>query len=177
MAAGDTKTKYASSVTPTVTSLQSLASSQDWTAGWTMASVTLTTDGYLDLLFGFKFTTHASNRQAGQIKVYVIAALNDTPTWPASASGTPGTQGALSFTDTEERDAICRELISVTVDNTASAVYDVPQIGIAHLFGGFLPSHLTLFIAQNCATTTSAGLASSGNAVYYTPVYANVAAS
>lgn len=169
--AGDIKLKYAASSTPTVTSLQSLASSQDWTAGWTMAAIDNTTDCYDDYLFGFKFTTNASNRQAGQIKVYVISALNDTPTWPAASSGTPGTQGALSFTDIEERDSCCRELISITVDNTASAVYDVGQIGIAHLFGGKVPSDFTIYIAQNCSTTTTAGLASSGNAVYYTGVY------
>lgn len=169
--AGDIKLKYAASQTPTVTSLQSLASSQDWTAGWTMAAIDNTSDCYEDYLVGLKFTTAGSSRQAGQIKVYVIAALNDTPTWPASSSGTPGTQGALAFTDTEERDACCRELISITVDNSASAVYDVGQIGIAHLFGGRVPSDFTIFIAQNCATTTAAGLASSGNAVYLTPVY------
>ena len=36
-------------------------------------------------LYGGTFTTHASNRQAGVINIYVLAALNDTPTWPATA--------------------------------------------------------------------------------------------
>lgn len=169
--AGDIKLKYpAASTAVTVTNLHSLASSQDWTAGWTSNSVSNTTNVYLDYLYGFTFTTHASNRQAGSINIYVIASLNDTPTWTATASGTIGTEGALSFTDTEERDSICRLLGSLTVDSTASAIYTFPQTGIAWLFGGVMPTHHAIYVAQNCSTTTTTGLASSGSAVYYTPV-------
>lgn len=171
--AGDLKMKYpAASTAVTVTNLHSLASSQDWTAGWTSNSVNNTSNVYLDYLYGFTFTTHASNRQAGSINIYCIAALNDTPTWPATASGTIGTEGALSFTDTEERDTLCRLLGSITVDNTASAIYTFPPTGIAQLFGGWVPPYHAIYVAQNCSTTTTAGLASSGSAVYYTPVTA-----
>ena len=169
------KIAYGSSVALTVTNLHSLASSQDWTAGWTGASYSNTSNLYMDYLYGFTFTTHASNRQAGSINIYVIASLNDTPTWPATASGTIGTEGALSFTDTEERDTLCRLLGSITVDNTASAIYTFPQTGIAQLFGGVMPTHHAIYVAQNCSTTTTAGLASSGSAVYHTPVYYTVA--
>ncbi len=169
--AGNILAGYAASSSLTVTNLHSLASSQDWLTGWTSASRTNTSDKYLDYLYGFKFTTHASNRQAGSINIYVIGSLNDTPTWPASASGTPGTEGALSFTDTEERDAICRLLASLTVDSSASAVIDVPQLGIAALFGGVVPTHHCLYVSQNCSTTTTAGLAAAGSAVYQTGAY------
>lgn len=171
--AGDIKLKYpAASTAQTVTNLHSLASSSDWTAGWTSASVNNTSNVYLDYLYGFTFTTHASNRQAGFINIYVVASLNDTPTWPATATGTIGTEGALSFTDSEERDTLCRLLGSIVVDNTASAIYTFPQTGIAQLFGGVMPTHHAIYVAQNCSTTTTAGLASSGSAVYYTPVTA-----
>lgn len=169
--AGDIKAKYAASSALTVTNLHSLASSQDWTAGWSSASQNNTSNAYLDMLVGATLTTHASNRQAGSINIYVIASLNDTPIWPATASGTIGTEGALSFTDSEERDTLCRLLASIAVDSTASAIYTFPQTGIAQLFGGVLPTHYALYIAQSCATTTTAGLASSGSAVYLTPVY------
>lgn len=168
--AGDIKLQYVASVTPTVTNLHSLASSQDWTAGWTSNSVSNLTNEYMDYMYAFTFTTHASNRQAGSINIYVIASLNDTPTWPATASGTIGTEGALSFTDAEERDSLCRLLGSITVDNTASAIYTFPQTGIAALFGGVVPTHHAIYIAQNCSTTTTAGLAAAGSAAYYTPV-------
>lgn len=168
---GNILAKYAASSAPTVTNLHSLASSQDWSAGWTSDSVNNTSNAYLDCLYGATFTTHASNRQAGVINIYVIASLNDTPTWPATASGTIGTQGALSFTDTEERDTLCRLLGSITVDATASAIYTFPQTGIAQLFGGVMPTHHAIYVAQNCSTTTTAGLAAAGSAIYQTPVY------
>lgn len=170
--AGNIKAGYAASVSMTVTNLHSLASSADWTAGWSSASVDNTSDLYLDFLYGLTFTTHASNRQAGSINIYVIAALNDTPTWPATATGTIGTEGALSFTDAEERDTLCRLLGSITVDSTASAIYTFPPTGIAQLFGGVVPPYHALYIAQNAATGTSAGLAAAGSAVYRTPAYA-----
>lgn len=169
--AGNILHGYAASVAQTVTNLHSLASSQDWTAGWTGASVNNTSDKYRDFLYGCTFTTHASNRQAGSIYIGVIGALNDTPTWPATASGTIGTEGALSFTDTEERDALVRWLGVITVDNTASAIYTFPPTGIRQLFGGWAPPYHALYIAQNCSTTTTAGLAAAGSAVYRTPVY------
>lgn len=171
--AGDIKLKYpAASTAMTVTNLHSLASSSDYLAGWSSASVNNTSNVYLDYLYGLTFTTHASNRQAGTINIYVIAALNDTPTWPATATGTIGTEGALSFTDTEERDTLCRLLGSITVDTTASAIYTFPATGIAQLFGGVMPPYHALYITQNCSTTTTAGLAAAGSAVYYTPVTA-----
>lgn len=168
---GDIKLKYAASSALTVTNLHSLASSQDWTAGWTSASVNNTSNCYSDYSYGFTFTTHASNRQAGQINIYVIAALNDTPTWPATASGTIGTEGALSFTDTEERDSLCRLLGTILVDSTASAIYTFPPTAIAALFNGVVPPYHAVFVAQNCSTTTTAGLASSGSAGYQTASY------
>jgi hypothetical protein len=167
--AGDIKGKYtAASTAMTVTNLHSLASSQSWIAGWTSASVDNKTSNVdLDYLVGATFTTHASNRQAGSINIYVIASLNDTPTWPTVASGTPGTEGALSFTAAEQVNACARLLGSITVNNTASQVYAFPQTSIAQLFG-YMPTHWCLFVTQNAATTTAAGFASSGSAVYYT---------
>lgn len=166
--AGDIKDKYIASSTLTTTNLQSLASSQDWTAGWGSAAISNLSDLNLDAMLGALFTTHASNRQAGSINIYLIAPLNDTPTWPAAASGTIGTEGAISFTDTEERDAACVSIASLTVDNTASAVMPFPMRAIAAHFNGEMPTHVVIYISQNCSTTTTAGLASSGNALYYT---------
>lgn len=168
---GNIKTGYAASAALTVTNLHSLASSLDYLTGWSSASVNNTANLYLDELIAATFTTHASNRQAGSINLYVVAALNDTPLWPATATGTIGTEGALSFTDTEERDALCRLLGSITVDATASAIYAFPPTGIAQLFGGVLPPYYALYVSQNCGTTTTAGLAAAGSAIYRTPVF------
>jgi hypothetical protein len=168
--AGDILIKYPAATTAlTVTNLHSLASSQDWTAGWSSASFNNTSNNYKDWLIGAKFTTHASNRQAGFINIYIIAALNDTPTWPASASGTPGTEGALSFTDIEERDSACQLLSSIAVDASASAVMDSMMGGIRRLYGDNVPPYFAIYISQNASTTTTAGLAAAGSAVYATP--------
>jgi hypothetical protein len=169
--AGDIKLKYpAASTAVTVTNLHSLASSQTWIAGWGSNSVNNTSNVYEDYMYGGTFTTHASNRQAGSLYVYVIAALNDTPTWPAVSSGTLGTEGAIAFTDTEEIDCLGRLLCVLTGDNTASAVYTFPPTGIAQLFGGVVPPYHCLFVTQNLSTTTTAGLAAAGSAIYYTPI-------
>lgn len=168
--AGDIKLQYVASVAMTVTNLHSLASdSGSYLAGWTSASVANTTNEYLDYMVSGTFTTHASNRAAGRIEVYIIAALNDTPTWPATASGTIGTEGALSFTDAEEKQSLCRLLVSLDVDTTASAIVAFPPTSIRSLFG-HVPTHFAVFVTQNCSTTTTAGLASSGSAIYYTPI-------
>jgi hypothetical protein len=169
--AGDIKLKYpAASTSLTVTNLHSLAASQSLVAGWTSNSVANTSNVYADYEYGFTFTSHASNRQSpSTIAVYVISSLNDTPTWPATSSGTIGTEGALVFADTYRRDSLCRLLWSVVADATASAIYTMPQMGIAQLFGGVCPTHHAIFVTQNLATSTNAGLASSGSAIYYTP--------
>lgn len=167
--AGDIKLQYVASVAPTVTNLHSLASSQDKLAGWSSGSVNNTANEYMDYMYAGTFTTHASNRQAGYIYVYVIAAMNDTPTWPASASGTPGTEGALTFTDVEELNGIARLLVALEVDTTASAVHSFPPTGIAQLFGGIVPPYHCIYVTQNASTTTTAGLAAAGSALYYTP--------
>jgi hypothetical protein len=171
MAGGDLKLKYpAVSTALTVTNLHSLASSQTWVAGWVGNSVNNTSNVYKDYLYGGTFTSHASNRQAGSLLIYVLAALNDTPTWPAMSSGTMGTEGTAAFADIFRRDSLARLLWSFAVDTTASAIYTFPPSGIAQLFGGSVPPYHCLFVTQNFSTTTTAGIASSGSALYYTPV-------
>jgi hypothetical protein len=163
---------YNASSALTVTNLHSLASDQNFLAGWFSASTSNTTNKYLDYHYGGTFTTHASNRQAGYIYVYVVASLNDTPTWPATATGTLGTEGTGSFVDTEERDSLCRLLVPpIAVDTSVSAIYTFPQTSICAALGLIMPpTHHGLFITQNCATTTAAGLASAGSAIYQTAI-------
>ena len=169
--AGDIKLKYpVASVVVTVAALHSLTSSATWITGWFGASVNNLSNNYLDYLYGGTFSTHASNRQAGSINVWVIAALNDTPTWPAVATGTIGTEGVGSFGDIYKRDSLCKLLTSISTDTLASGIYTFPPTGIAQLFGGSVPPFHGLYISENVSTTTTAGLAASGSALYYTPI-------
>jgi hypothetical protein len=175
MAGGDIKAKYGTTATFTVTNLHSLAASSSRVAGWTSASVDNTSDLALDYLLGLTFTTHASNRQAGQIDIWAYGAFNPTgPVWPdLFSSGTEGTEGAATIHDTEERDSGLVLLDSVVTDDSASAVYTRGPRGLAAAFDSMtVPPLWALFIAHNIATSTNAGLASSGSAIYRTPVLA-----
>lgn len=171
--AGDIKLKYGAATTAmTVTNLHSLASSQTYIGGWGSTSVTNTSNSYADYLIAGTFKTASANRQStGSINVYVIGALNDTPTFGTVATGTPGTEGAITFTDTWRQQAQCRSLVSIFVGESGSAtIYNFPQTGIAALFGGTVPNAWYLYVAQNVTTTTTAGLDAATNALYYTPV-------
>jgi hypothetical protein len=164
---------YVASSALTVTNLHSLASSQDWLTGWVSASTSNTSNKYIDYFYGGTFTTHASNRQIGTINIYAVASLNDTPAWPAIASGTLGTEGGGSFVDSEERDALVVLFHSITVDASASAIYTFPQKSLCTMMGLTMPpTHHCLFISQNCGTTTTAGFAASGSAIYQTAIAA-----
>jgi hypothetical protein len=166
--AGDILDQAITKTTLTVTNLHSLASSATWIAGWTSASVDNTTNDYLDYLISGSFTTHASNRQVGSINVYAVG-FDTTPTIPAVSSGTLGTEGAVAFADTFRRSSLVRQIVGIEVDATASAIYAFPPTGIRQFFGRELPPYWCLFVAQNASTTTTAGLASSGSALFYTP--------
>lgn len=166
------KVSYGTAATFTVTNLHSLASSTTLVAGWTSASVDNTTDLAADYLVGGTFATHASNRQAGSIVVYSYAAFNTTPTWPdLFSAGTEGTEGTATIHDSEQRDSGLLLVRAITVDNTASAVYTFPPTSIAQLYGGVVPPFWALFVTSNASTTTTAGLASSGSAIYRIPVF------
>lgn len=167
---GDIKAKYGSVATLTVTNLHSLASSSSRESGWTSAGISNTSDLSLDYLISGTFSTHASNRQAGYIDVRIYTALNSTPTWPdIFSAGTEGTEGTCTWHDTEQMVSAGRLLTSIEVDNGASDVYTMPQTGIAQLFGA-LPTNFAVFVGQNAATSTNAGLAASGSALYGIPV-------
>lgn len=170
--AGDIKLQYAASVALTVTNLHSLATSSDFTAGWTSASVSNATNEYLDVLLSGTFTKAAANTQIGNINIYVYAALNDTPTWPdLFSTGTEGTEGAATVHDTEQLQSGLTLVKSIGVDAGASEVHTFGPIGLAQFFGGMLPTHWAVFVGTN-ATSSGASLAASGNALYYTPVNA-----
>ena len=168
----DIKTKYASSVTMTVTNLHSLAASATWVAGWSSASVANTTNLYLDYLLSGVLATHASNRQAGTVELWVMAPMVDTPTFFTPASGTIGTEGAVAFTAVEQKNCYGALAAVVAVTATASQTYGIRPISIAALFGGTCPTHWAAFITGNATTTTTAQFAASGSALYYTPVLA-----
>ena len=168
----DIKIKYPAAATAlTVTNLHSLASSQTWVTGWTSGTIDNTTNVYLDYLVAATFTTAASNRQAGVITLYAYAPLDGTTTWPdLFSAGTEGTEGTCTLNSAEARDSGLKFISSAIVNNTASAVFTTALTGLKDAFGGSLPPKFAFVVVSNATTTTTAGLAASGNAVYVTPI-------
>jgi hypothetical protein len=155
------KVAYAASSNLTVTNLNSLASSQTWVAGWESNVIDNTTNLYLDYLVSAKLTVASSNNQAGQIRLYIVGMLDDS-TWPDVFDGTESTE---TVTDTEMRDAICKLGAITEVDTGAGDVYYLGPFSVASLFGGVCPAKFVVFVSQNASTTTTSGLAASGNQV------------
>ena len=60
-------------------------------------------------------------------------------------------------------------LKSIEVDSSASDVMTFPQTGIAQFFN-LVPTNFAVFVGQNAASSTNAGLAASGSALYGIPV-------
>lgn len=163
--AGDVKMAYGASSAITVTNLQSLASSATWLAGWE-GPVDNSTSLFPDYIINAAITVAAAGLTAGQIRMYVVAELDDS-TWPDVFDGTEGTE---TVTDTEIRDSICKLIASTDTDTTASRVYPLMCSSLRQVLGN-IPRKFVIFITHN----TGAALASSGNAVYVKGVYSTVA--
>jgi hypothetical protein len=172
MATGDILKKYAASSAQTVTNLHSLASSQSWVAGWESGAIDNTTNGYDDYRIMLHLVTHASNRQAGTIKIYLIGPIDDS-TWPDVFDGTESVE---TPTDTEEFEGYAKIARVLDVDNSASAAYDIDIPSAAAVFGYNLPKKFVIFVTGNCTTTTTAQFAASGSTVTVTGSYYNVSA-
>lgn len=171
-AAGDVKLVYVASANEaTLTALNSLASSQTWIAGWESSTIDNTSNLYLDFRVTAKLTVASASNQAGELRLYLVGMLDDS-TWPDVFDGTAS---AEAITSAEIRDAICKlGAISVTT-NTAGRVYYLDCPSVAAVFGGNVPKKFIIFITINPTTTTTAGLAASGNQVTVVGSYANVA--
>lgn len=175
--AGDIKAKFGTVTSLTVTNLHSLAASAARTAGWTSAGIDVlggTGGPWLDVLVNASFSSHASNRQAGNIDVRVYSALDDTPTWgDIFSAGTEGAEGTATFHDSYRRNCASKVLDTIPVDNTASAIYVMDNVSVVEKYGNVgLPTDFALFVSHNIATSTNAGLAASGSAIRYTPILA-----
>lgn len=160
---------YGTDAAFTQTNLDGIASSGTWVAGWSSAAVdNVTSVKAVDYLVQGQFQVESAGLSAGVINVYAYASLNDTPTWPdLFSAGTEGSEGAATLHDTEIRDTL-RLVASIVTDTTASRYYSFQPVSIASLFGGHVPSHWALFVAQSTGTT----LETTGdpNQIYYMPI-------
>lgn len=173
MAAGDIKRAYAAASSLTVTNLHSLAASATYVGGWESGAIENASNKYRDYSISAKLVTHASNRQAGALRMYLFAQFDDA-SWPDAMDGTESTE---SWTDEEERDAGAILAAEIAVDNSASATYTLNVPSVKAVFGGNMPEKFGIFITGNATTTTTAQLASSGSTVHIKGSYDTVAQS
>lgn len=155
----------------TITSLNSLASSL--TAGWGSAPVDNSATLYLDALVQLNLAAVAT--AAGSLKGFYVYAYGLTDpagtnyTTTGVASGTPGTQGALTFPDITAN-PINLPLIGVVPYLTTSVAINSAPMSVAKGFGGMLPQKWGIAIINASGVT----IAASGNSVQYTGVYQTV---
>lgn len=166
---GDIKAKYLASVTLIDTGLNSLAASSSWTGGYETNAVdvgAMSGGPPTDIVLSGHFKSAAANPNPGFIEVWVIAAENDTPTWPANFDGTASAVTVVS----RNHLLSCGRLAGViSADSANDRTYTLAPVSVASLFGGVLPDQFVVFVTHNIQTTTNTW-ASSGHAIYYTPV-------
>jgi hypothetical protein len=168
-AVGDVKQQFGASAAFTMT-LASLASSATWVAG--VESTAITSGDVVDYLIGGKVTTGTSPTVSTLINLYVYAGVNDTPLYPDVLDGT---DSAETFTSVNVRTSAIVWAASSVIDADSDRTYWFKPFSLAALFGGVIPKNWGLFLAHNTAVNLNA---TGGNhALYYTPVYFNVAQS
>jgi len=161
-------TEYAASSNLTVTNLHSLPTSSTWVTGWESALIDNTSNKYDDYLITAKITVAAAGLSAGEIRIYVVAMLDDS-TWPGGFDGTESTETTPLDDVNGTQSGAALGAVAVT-DTTASQVYYFKPFSVKSLFGS-LPPKFLIFITHS----TGANLAASGNQVTYKPIYYAVA--
>ena len=167
--AGDIKQKFLASVTLADSGLNSLAASATYVGGYETNAVdngAYSGGPCLDFLLSGHFKAAGANHAAGNIEVWVIGAENDTPTWPDVFDGTASAETVTS------RNVLfaCGRLAAVIAGDSANdRVYSFAPVSVASLFGGYVPDQWLVFVTHAIQSSTNAW-ASSGHAIYYTPV-------
>lgn len=167
----DVKLAFAASSNLTVTNLASIATSADWTAGWTSGTIDNSSNLYSDYLLTAKLTVASSGLSAAQIQIRIYAELDDSNYPDIFSAGTEGTEGTATIHDTATRDNSLVLAKVLTTDTTASQVYSAGPISVASLFGGVCPRKFCVFISHS----TGANLAASGQQVTIKGLYYTVA--
>lgn len=147
------KPSYGSAAALTVTGLASLASDTSLLAGWSSAVIAngsnlSVSEKITGLLKAGTTPTVSTN-----IFVYLWAALDDTPTYPDTITGSEGTK---TLTSANVRDGGAFKLANViTVDATSNRIYPF-SVDVASFFGGHMPKNYGVWIVHNTAVTMNA---------------------
>lgn len=147
------KPLYGSSAALTVTNLASLASDSSLLAGWTSAVIANGTNLSVTEKITGLLKTGTSPTVNTNIFVYIWSALDDTPTYPDTITGS---EALKTLTSANMRDAGAFKLAQViTVDSTSNRIYPF-SVDVAQLFGGHMPKNYGVFIVQNTGVALNA---------------------
>lgn len=142
----DIKSFTASDIDLTIT-LASLATSSTWVAGRESTAVSNASNLYTDYELSGKVTVGTSPTASTEIRMYVYANIDDTPTYPDVFDGTDSDE---TVTSVGIREAALAFAISVDVDSTTTdRTYWFKKLSIANLFGGSMPDYFGVFVTHN----------------------------
>lgn len=128
--------------------LDALASSASRLTGYETAAYDI--DGHAsapldDVIVSARFVVASSGLSAGQIDLWAIPVLNDTPNWPDVFDGTASAETVSHF---GQLVGYARQVRSWQTTTTASLAYEC-SVSLRDIFGGFLPDQVVFFVAQS----------------------------
>lgn len=143
-----TKITYAGDATITIgLATTPLASSSTFVTGRQSTAIDNTSNLYDDALVSGQVTVGTTPTMATQIRVYVYAAQDQTPTYPDTFTGTDGDK---TITSEGVASGMIRLAGVLSVDSTTSnRAYYLAPFSVAALFGGIMPHRWGLFITHN----------------------------
>jgi hypothetical protein len=172
--AGDLKPKFLASTVLLNAGLDALAASSTRLVGYQSAAVdwaAYSGGPPEDFSLSYSFTQGATGAQIGSIDIWLIPALNDTPTWPtAGTTGISGSAGAASFVSANVLYGAGKLVYSQPTDASAGRVYNGAGFSLVELLGGTPVDQFVIFVAHNAQSSTNGLAGSSANFVWLTPV-------
>ncbi len=134
-----------------------LASSATFVAGRESAAITNSTNKFIDALLSGKITVGTTPTIDTQIQIWVVAGLDETPTWPDVLDGTDSDE---TWASVGVRNGAAVLLHTLDVDSTTSdRAYPFSGLSIASAFGGIMPDDWLVWVTHNTgvALNTTAG--------------------
>lgn len=148
---------YSSYATITIAP-ENVASSSTWTAGVESDAVNNSTNLYIDALVAGFWTAGTTPTANTEIRVYVYAQYDDTPTYQDVFDGT---SSAETVTSAGVLTSVVKLLGTMYCDSaTSNRAYYLAPTSVAERFGGVLPKRWGLFIAHNTGVNSNS---TSGN--------------
>lgn len=138
------KLSYAASAALTIT-LDGLASSTPFLVGQESTALVNTSNLYVDGRLTARIRTGATPTVDTEIRLYGYAALDDTPTYPDTITGT---NSARTLTNAYILDSGLMLLGATAVSATANLTYPIRCLTVAEAFG-LHPTRFGVFVAHN----------------------------